>query len=74
VNLDDAHHHFKSVGQLEQGVDVYTKVVYSVMLKCEIQVVMLRTIQGQEIRQALLYSTDVELDAMTLVNYYRSRF
>lgn len=74
VNLPDAHTRFKHVGEIEPGIDLYTKEVYSVMLKRKIRLVLLRTMQGKEARQALLYSTDIELDAMTLVTYYRARF
>ena len=74
VDLTDAYQKFEAIGELEPGVDLYTKVVYSVMLKRNIRVVLLRTIQGQESRQALLYSTDTELEARKLVTYYRARF
>ncbi|WP_373565936.1 transposase, partial [Microbulbifer okhotskensis] len=35
---------------------------------------MLRSTNGEKESHALLYSTDTELDAMTLVAYYKSRF
>lgn len=74
VDLNDAYQKFESLGELEPGIEIYTKVVYSVMLKRKIRVVMLRTIQGKKVRQALLYSTDTELEAKELVAYYRARF
>jgi hypothetical protein len=74
VDLNGAHQSFEHLGELEPGIDMYTRVVYSVMLKRSIRVVMLRAIQGQEVRQALLYSTDTKLEARKLVAYYRARF
>jgi hypothetical protein len=74
VNLDDAHQDFNCLGELEPGITLYTQVVYSVMLKRTIRIVMLRTVQDKFVRQALLYSTDTELNAVTLVTYYKARF
>ena len=54
VNLDDAHQDFNFLGELEPGITLYTQVVYSVMLKRTIRVVMLRTVQDQRVRQALV--------------------
>ena len=74
VNFDDAYQQFESLGEIEAGITPYTQVVYSVMLKRKIRVVMLRTVQGRCVRQALLYSTDTELTAVTLLTYYKARF
>ena len=74
VNLDDAYQDFNPLGEIEPGVTLYTQVVYSVMLKRTIRVVMLRTVQGKGVQQALLYSTDTELNAVTLLAYYKARF
>ena len=74
VNLDDAYQNFNPLGEIEPGVTLYTQVVYSVMLKRTIRVVILRTVQGKGVQQALLYSTDTELNAVTLLAYYKARF
>ena len=65
---------FDDEGVLDDDVQVYAKVVYSVMLKCNIKVVMLRWERGNEMNRALLYSTDIGLDTMTLISYYKARF
>lgn len=74
VNPEKDLHRFDYVGQLETGENVYTGVVYSKCLKCRIRVVMLRVQHGTKIGISLLYSTDTELDAMTIIKYYKARF
>ncbi|WP_281645631.1 transposase, partial [Parendozoicomonas sp. Alg238-R29] len=37
-------------------------------------VVMLRVRRGNKIGTALIYSTDTELEAMTIIEYYKARF
>ncbi|WP_226645234.1 transposase [Microbulbifer variabilis] len=65
---------FEHVGALDDSTEVYTKAVYASFLKRVIRVVMLRSTNGDKESHALLYSTDTELDAMTLIAYYKSRF
>lgn len=65
---------FEHAGALNDSTEVYTKTVYASFLKRVIRVVMLRSTNGEKESHALLYSTDTELDAMTLVAYYKSRF
>ncbi|WP_051369188.1 transposase [Psychromonas arctica] len=65
---------FESVGILDDNITVYTQMVYSKSLKREIRVVMLNWYKGKKIGRALLYSTDILLDAMTLIKYYKARF
>lgn len=74
VNPEKDLHRFDYIGQLETGENVYTGVVYSKCLKCRIRVVMLRVQHGTKIGISLLYSTDTELDAMTIIKYYKARF
>ncbi|MFK0571816.1 transposase [Endozoicomonas sp.] len=74
VNLEKDLKRFKSVGTLKTGEDIYTARLYSKCLKCWIRVVMLRFHKGDKIGYALLYSTDAELEAMTLIKYYKARF
>ncbi|MDQ7089234.1 MAG: transposase [Methylococcales bacterium] len=56
------------------GVKVYTAIVNSVSLKCNIRIAYLVKTTSQGTRYALLFSTDTEIDAMTLYNYYKARF
>lgn len=65
---------FEHVVQLETGEEVYTDIVHSKCLKRHIRVVMLRVQRKNKIGVALIYSTDIELDAMTIVKYYKARF
>ncbi len=67
-------HRFEYIGQLETGERVYTGVMHSKCLKCRIRVVMLRMQRGTKVGISLLYSTDTELDAMTIIKYYKARF
>lgn len=65
---------FEYAGKLESGEEVYTARAYSKCLKCWIRVVMLRVQRKNKTGIALLYSTDAELEAMTLIKYYKARF
>ena len=56
---------------LDEDTQLYTAVVNSPSLKCNIRVVFL-THKGK--RKAILFSTDTSLEASQLVRYYRARF
>ena len=74
VNLEKDLSRFEHVGQLETGEDVYTAIVHSKCLKCRIRVVILRVQRKNKIGTALIYLTDIGLDATTIVKYYKARF
>ena len=74
VNFDRDISRFAFVGMLDDGIEVHTQIVYAKFLKRKIRVVMLRWRSGQVMSRALFYSTDTELDAMTLLAYYKARF
>lgn len=74
VSLEKGLKRFDFVEKAESGTEVYTAKLYSKCLKCWIRVVILRFQRGNKIGHALLYSTDTELEAMTLIKYYRARF
>lgn len=65
---------FTHAGALKTGEEVWAGTVYSKCLKCRIKLVMLRVQRKKKVGIALLYSTDTELDAMTLISYYKARF
>ena len=65
---------FEYAGILDDQVTIYTTVAYSKSLKRNIRVVMLSWYKGKKTGRALLYSTDVQLAAMTLIKYYKARF
>jgi hypothetical protein len=51
---------------------LYHQVVNHVQFKCPLRVVLV--VNTRTKRQALLFSTDIALDALTLYRYYRARF
>jgi len=74
VDFDADVHRFDTYGELEAGESIYAKVVYSKLLKRNIQLVMLRWIKGKKTGRALLFSTDIELNPRMLIQYYKARF
>ncbi len=74
VRFDDLTR-WQYVGEVESDLHLYTAVLNSVKLKCNIRVVyVLNQRHKQCPRYALLFSTDTDLDATTLYRYYRARF
>lgn len=68
---------FTYVGTLpeEATVHCYTAVVWHQSLKRQVRVVVLvQRRAGQPERQVILASTEVNLEALTVVRYYRARF
>lgn len=74
VNFKEELHRFDFVWNLDSGEEIYTTKVHSKCLKRWIRVVMLRTIRDDKVGMALLFTTDTELDAMTIIQYYKARF
>lgn len=73
VNWQDLSR-FEYVG-LEDDIELYTLVLNHVSLKRNVRVVVLLDKSNKDkIRQAILFSTDTQLDAKTLVRYYKARF
>jgi len=62
------------VTSLEDGTLVYEGIVWSKALKCLVKVVILRKQESGKQYQALLFSTDLTLPALTLLAYYKLRF
>jgi hypothetical protein len=74
VNLSDLSR-FTDLGELEANLHLYTACVWHVTLKRQIRLVCLVDQRRAGKRGvALLFSTDVELDAKTLLTYYQARF
>lgn len=74
VDFDEDLQQFDAHSELENGESVYAKVVFSKLLKRNIQLVMLRWHRGKKVGKALLFSTDTELEPRTLIEYYKARF
>ena len=71
---ENYNHSIDFVGNLDSGEEIYTARVHSRCLKRWVRVVMLRTQSGDKTGMALLFSTDTELDALTIIPYYKARF
>lgn len=66
---------FTYVRQLEPHLNLYTTVVWHVSLKRQIRIACLvDTRKPGKTGYALLFSTDVDLDAELIVQYYKARF
>jgi len=66
--------HFTLVRE-QEDVKIYAAKVWSVAFKREINLALVIFFKdGKEIARKLYFSTDLELEAVKLVNYYRSRF
>ena len=72
VRFDDLNR-FEAVGEVD-GVQIYTTVVNSARFKQDLRIVYLVKQTGNKVQTALLFSTDLTLDAKTIVRYYKARF
>ncbi|WP_342747357.1 transposase [Hydrococcus rivularis] len=74
VDLSD-YSNFELVTQLADDVNLYTAVVWSISLKRPIRLVYLLKNSGSHASSyAVLFSTDLELDAYSIYLYYKARF
>ena len=73
-DFDQEIQRFDDVGILRNREHLYSKIVYSPMLKCNIKLVMIRRLNQKGVARVLLYSTDTELNARKIVQYYKARF
>ncbi|MGF1535448.1 MAG: transposase [Elainellaceae cyanobacterium] len=73
VDLTDTSR-FAFVAQLEEGVSLYSAVVWSVSLKRKVRLAyLLKEHKGQR-RYVVLFSTDTEIDPLFLYQCYTARF
>jgi len=70
----DLDERFEYEGRFEGEADLFSAQIWSVNLKRIIKVVVLRQMQSDKQANVILFSTDVNLDALTLVCYYKARF
>jgi hypothetical protein len=73
VDLSDCHN-FEFVTQLADTLDLYTTVVWSINLKRKIRVCYLRNNSASSGSYAILFCTNLELDALSIYLYYKARF
>jgi hypothetical protein len=63
------------VKDLKPGVSLYTLVVWSCCLNCQITLACISEVQANgKIKNALLFSTDIHLPPEQIVEYYQARF
>jgi hypothetical protein len=65
---------FAELKSQEEGQRLYSLVVWSVSLKRQIRIVVVVKEKQQKKRYVVLFSTDVELSAQVILEYYRGRF
>lgn len=74
VKFDDTSR-LEYVAQVEPGLHLYTAIVNSVQLKCNIRLVYVLNLRNrQKPGYALLFSTDRNQDTKTVYRYYKARF
>lgn len=75
VNLSDGvPDRFEYEGQLDDGSHIYYGIVWNVNLKMKVKVVLLHKIEGNREAKVLLFSTDLEIEPLALICYYKARF
>ena len=74
ISLHEELERFESHGILEDGVAVYSKVVNVKAFKRSVKLVLLRWEVKGKVGHALLFSTDMKLNAMQIIAYYKARF
>ena len=65
---------FEYEGQLDDGAHIYYGVVWNVNLKMKVKVVLLHRIAGNTEAKIVLFSTDLEIEPLALICYYKARF
>ena len=73
VNLKD-HRRFQWVKRLEDGVSLYTAVVWSVSLKRKVRLAYLLKEHQERRSYVVLFATDLEIDPVFLYRCYTARF
>jgi Transposase DDE domain len=74
IKFDDLSR-FEYVGEVEKDIHLYTLVVNSAKLKCNLRLVYVLNLRHpNKPAYALLFSTDTELAAECIYRYYKARF
>lgn len=73
VDLSD-YSSFELVTQLSNDIDLYTTVVWSISLKRKIRICYLLKTAASSHSYAVLFCTDLQLDAYSIYLYYKTRF
>jgi hypothetical protein len=73
VNLTD-YSNFELVTQISDDLALYTAVVWSISLKRQIRLVYILNSSASSQRYAILFCTNLKLDANSIYLYYKARF
>jgi hypothetical protein len=74
IKFDDLSR-LEYVTEVDTNIHLYTAVVNSIRLKCNIRLVYVLNLRNKnKPGYALLFSTDTELEAGTIYRYYKARF
>ena len=68
----DNRSRFEKVETADDDIVLYHQVLNHVQFQCSLRVVLV--VDTKHNRRAVLFSTDVDLDALTLYRYYKARF
>ncbi len=71
VHWDDLSH-FAKVETDDDDIVLYHQILNHVQFQCNLRVVLV--VDTKHNRQAVLFSTDLHLDALTIYRYYKARF
>lgn len=75
VNLTDGiPDRLEYEGQLNDGAHIYYGIVWNVNLKMKVKVVLLHQTTGNKEAKVLLFSTDLDIEPLKLICYYKARF
>lgn len=65
---------FEYEGELDDGSHLYYGIVWNVNLKMKVKVVLLHKVEGNKEAKVILFSTDLNIDPLRLICYYKARF
>lgn len=76
VNFESDLTLFDYIKKEDDGTQIYSAIVFSKTFKCNLRIVLLRLPKenSKKVGHIILYSTDTNLDALTIIEYYKSRF
>ena len=74
VDLQTELERFDDHGDLDDGAELYSAVVWVKAFKRKVKVVLLRWQVAGKVSHALLYSTDLKLGARQIIAWYKARF
>ena len=72
VNFNDVNR-FEQI-KIDNKLSIYTAIVNSITLKSNIRIAYLVKKIGKKLQTALFFSTDIDLSALKIYSFYKSRF